>query len=370
MKRYTRPCLFATIVFGIMSCTEPAPTDFDAASDSSPDVLAKKGGKPGGGGPGDFTNWAFAATKGGSAIQLLSFDGSITSTLVGGGKTGRYSPRFSDDGSEVAYLRGNELRIVSIDGSGDRKVFEFGSTPGPWYVRFDWIPGSRKIIYQGYSDLFVVDADVGEPEALAWPSLFAAEGWLGEVSAGPDLGTSPGFQGPIVVSWGTYDPGGNESDLYVVMLRENLDGPGPPSIALDGSLMARLELPDYLPDDGGQNHPVFSPDGSRIAFVDKVFCCHGQELKVIDFDLDTWTFTSDPRLVASVDITPSLYSISYQPTWAPDGSWIAFHGNYFGNGPNLNGGLSLVQPDDNVTTVLSSKVASFHPDWNPVWVAD
>ncbi len=370
MKHYSLPCLLAMLTFAIVSCTEMSPTGPEADGQAGVGLSKHKpghGGGPGGGGDDDFTNWAFTAVKG-SDIKLLSFDGRTTSMLVGGGNTNRYSPRFTADGSEVAFLSDpNELRIVGIDGSNGRLLYQFAPGDGPHYARFDWIPETEKIIYRAYLDLAVLDTQSGQLQMLDWPSLFPGDGLPREVSAGPDLDSlTLGFQGPIVAGWLSYDTG--ESDLYVVMAIE--DGSG--TFTLDPTKLARLELPD-TPGEGAQNHPVFSPDGSKIAFQDNVSCCHGQELWVVGFDLASWSFDlmqDPPVLLASTAMTSSLNFISYQPTWAPDASWIAFTGVYEGNGPNGGGRLTRVQPDGSSTTALSSKVPSFHPDWSPVWCND
>ncbi len=369
--------LVTLCILSLFSCND---ADLTAPDLEESSFVLGKGGKPG----GDFTNWAYVGV-GNGAVVLASFDGSIRKTLSRGGgnpyrNAVRYSPHFTDDGSEVIYGLQNELRIVGVDGTNDRVVFDFSSFGyGPWYGRFDTLPGSSKIIYDGYADIAVVDFVTGDAQRLGWPS-FMPGGWcgscIGEVSAGPDLKPEEvGFQGPIALGWIQLEGSVADYDIYVVMATEDETG----NVTLDPSTIVRYALPDH-PDGGGQNHPAFSADGTRIAFLDKAYCCTGQELKVVDFNVSAWNAGDrsasllfnphDPAPIASREITPSLSLIDRQPAWSPDGSWVAYSGIFSVNNSS-QGRMVIIDPDyspgDPDPFYLSDKAPNLHPDWNPLW---
>jgi len=152
----------------------------------------------------------------------------------------------SADGREIAYTAnvpgiGNELRVMSADGTGDRVVV--GAQPSRLVGVLAFRPRSRRLAYTWWS-----------------PTSFT--GGVSEVDI--DSGASTGLFSDGNDRWGpSFSPDG--SHLY---FGENCCEAGAPGMfiaAPDGSDPQRL--PVDTPDDYNMNSSlVFSPDGSRLAF--------------------------------------------------------------------------------------------------------
>ncbi len=142
------------------------------------------------------------------------------------------SPSWSPDGQRIAFYRDGAVYVIDVDGSGEQKLFEPGST----WARLAWSPdGSRLAV--ATDGLFVVDVASGESRKLADDVHYAPPSWS------PD-GTQLAFS-----AWD--DPISSEtSRVYIV----SADGSGAPRKLTDGS-------------DPYGSDPSWSPDGTRIAFA-------------------------------------------------------------------------------------------------------
>ena len=96
-------------------------------------------------------------------------------------------------------------------------------------------------------------------------------------------------------------------------------------------------------------HPVWSPDGSKIAFIR--FTSPATS--------DVWVMNADGSGQTNLTNTPS--ASHSRPDWSPDGSKIAFTSNYDGNfeiyAMNAGGG--------NVTRLTNHAAGDAFPDWSP-----
>ncbi len=178
------------------------------------------------------------------------------------------------------------------------------------------------------------------------------------------------------------DLDGNERALVTQRLDRRLSGVGTPEWSPDGTAVLysafELDRRSYFkssiriaPIDGGSTElfvgdaygPAFSPDGSRIAFVSIADrngqncgsdeCSYNGELYVMDAD-----GSNVQRLTRNKgdDIAPS---------WAPDGSRIAFNSNR--NDPPYGGHeIYSIEPDGDCLTWLTNGTAnSVNPTWHP-----
>jgi hypothetical protein len=145
-------------------------------------------------------------------------------------------------------------------------------------------------------------------------------------------------------------------------------------VTLEASTIVVLALPDS-DTDGGQGLPEFSADGTRIAFLDRAFCCSGDELKVVDFDILAWQqgqrapellfSPTDPDPIASIEFG----GIHGQPAWSPDGLWVVYAGSF----PGVRE-LVIIDPDYTAACPdpihLPYRAGSFDPDWSRAWIND
>ncbi len=102
------------------------------------------------------------SSVGGSGIFTAKFDGSELTRIFSGNSV---SPRFSPDGTRIAFDRGTLLRIMNSDGSGQTTVFNTNANGGGIIQSLDWSPDGSRIVFSKTStganqqDLFTINAD-------------------------------------------------------------------------------------------------------------------------------------------------------------------------------------------------------------------
>lgn len=138
----------------------------------------------------DSRRLVYASHRGG-AWNLYVQDAStrVERALTTGTATSA-GPRVSPDGRLVAYQRdAREIRIVGIDGQGDRKVVEADLDVPPFLSVADvqWSPDSRWLAYanrdaRGFTNVWVVPSAGGTPRQVS----FGADANAGDVHWSPD----------------------------------------------------------------------------------------------------------------------------------------------------------------------------------------
>jgi Tol biopolymer transport system component len=232
--------------------------------------------------------------SGTSQIYSIRADGSRLGQLTRG-KAADAAPLFSPDGRRIVFFRNeSQLWVMNADGSRQRKLASSGVEPA-------WSPDSRRIVYVADSKLVVARAE-GKPRVVA-------RGGSSRPYWSPD-GRLLAFSREV----------GDRTDLAVV----RGDGRGLRTVRRNADLLGwspRGEIA-FVGKDGGavslvgangrharrllRSAPsvlVWSPDGRRLAFVDReglhVASATGRSIRRLQ-----------PKGVGS-------------PAWSPDSHWLA-----------------------------------------------
>jgi TolB protein len=104
---------------------------------------------------------------------------------------------------------------------------------------------------------------------------------------------------------------------------------------------------DQLPDS-----PVWSPDGSRLAFTGNRPGPFGSARRILVINVDG----TDLHQVSPDDADASLTTSDDSPTWSPDGTRLIF---------TRNGVLHVINADGTGLTALPNDDGASSPDWSP-----
>ena len=226
------------------------------------------------------------------------------------------------------FLAGSVLLMGSGGGCGDPSpdVWHGALTRANPQSKPIWTPDGSQIIFSSdLQGLYVLD--------VAGASLW-------KIPAKAPIGTldNPGYFSPAL------SPDGSRLAFVVFAGGTNFE------IAtsdLDGSNIHRINHHVNLSDGFTESNPVWSPDGTRIAYT------ADEHLTLMDAD------GSNVQVVVS-----SVKSLYYPPVWSPDGSWLAFVGLYQDKSANWRRILYRVRPDGSELTPLgaTASVAAWSPD--------
>jgi Tol biopolymer transport system component len=247
---------------------------------------------------------------------------SITSPAVG---TDR--PRWSRDGSHIVFTKGNQCvpdftsRIWKMNADGSNQTLVDPNWYIPWQPVFS--PHADRIAYvgvdcyDGSANISIANADGSNP---VWVT------------------------GILTYTYGLdWSPVGERLVYSELVHEQNSQYYRICSINTDGT--DRVVLTTRA--QGLNFDPVWSPDGSKIAFVS------GR-----DGNSEIYTMNSDGSNPAR--ITNSTSS-DVGPTWSPDGTRLAFMSNR--NGPY---NIYVVNADGtNTIQITQNEFNSFFPHWNP-----
>jgi Tol biopolymer transport system component len=250
-----------------------------------------------------------------------------------------FRPAWSADGTKIAFDTGGTVRLMNADGSNEidlTKEQEATSNDPAWY------PSGRQIVYHRYSsqpvagyydDLFTISFDAagnatGPPTRLTTGS--AAQPEVSPSGEKIVFTSSRGFTGE---NWGYY------WELYVI----RADAPeGPDNQPVKLTKDTRPYVTNF--------DPVWSPNGSRIAFT-KTYNDNSKDIFVINAD-----GTGVKNLTKTTTVSEEM------PAWSPDGNMIAFVSNKDGDQE-----IWKMRADGSRRTQVT-KNATYEdtdPDWQP-----
>ncbi|MFF4040574.1 hypothetical protein [Streptomyces sp. NPDC001816] len=244
-------------------------------------------------GPGRLTATDYSAGSP-ALVTLNPVSGSVTATLARGAEDGVLSP----DGSRVAYVHrqdtcipqtegcayGSDLVVAGADGSDPHVLVPgTGSGPVPYAGHPDWSPDGQRIVYETGSGL----------------------GWINADGTGSEVLTPYG-------SRGTFSPDGRSIAFLRSEYYETDDGwdVGTDVYVLD--TVTREERQVTSSHNVGDAPADWSPDGSRLVYATE------NGLRTVDVASGATTDLQGNWGIALSSLRTPVYS--------PDGSRIAFNG--------------------------------------------
>jgi Tol biopolymer transport system component len=236
------------------------------------------------------------------AIYLLSADGNEVTDLTSGlpelEGTSQGNPHWSPDGTKIAFDNDDGLYVVNVDGTGVTKVARGGfPTWSPDGSRIAFVTGSEG----GGSEIRVVNADgTGETTITDGRAQRDLPAW------------SPDGSKIAYVGWEK----GEGPQLYVV--------------TLDGN---ETRLTDLRSDGMGGYSPSWSPDGATVA--------------IEVFEDGNWNLYLAQADGSGVRNLTDLPGDENRPTWAPDGTRLAFMGSATASSEDISASFDVytIYPD-------------------------
>jgi Tol biopolymer transport system component len=215
------------------------------------------------------------------------------------------APAWSPDGTQIAFRSdrdgGPALYLTTTEGSRLKRLVS--STFDAPIGGVAWSPDGQTLVYDQHCALKTIAVDGGEPRILLEPPV-GRDVCFREPRYTPD--------GRSVVFAASLDSA--RSAIFVISVR-------------DGTT---TQLTEYVDGPASERAPVFSPDGTQLAFVSE------REGRAHIYLVDARG--KNLRRLTTYTISETA------PTWSPDGRWIAC------TGTAENGDGIMIFPADTTTT--------------------
>lgn len=264
---------------------------------------------------------AVATAIDGPSTDLYAVDpetGAVT--LIVGSAGDETQPRWSPDGSQLAYVIDGQLRVIAADGTGDHLVApQVGRGPASGRSTATapaWSPDGTRLVYPYPRPPYIVmDDDETIDQSYETTLHFVGADGSGDTPyAEPFSHASPPGMGTL------YDPAWSSQGLLAFANDDDCPdcaGSGETSSSLaDGSGYRRMEIDNDYP----FLHALdFSPDGEEVVFERRSLSS-----PEVGLTRATLADSSDPTVLEL--ITTDLGIIGSEPVWSPDGRSIAYIG--------------------------------------------
>ena len=244
-------------------------------------------------------------------------------------------PVWSPDGRTVAFTSDRQANyrsfVTGVDGAGQKQVADMGDTGVP-----AWSPGGARIAFSccegrlGY--IWVVDTE--------------RRGRRLDATAGTDWADDP-----------VWSPDGARLAFSRSMSADNALGFVDEIFLIDADGTNVTQVTHTEGDTYGTSRPVWSPDGSRIAFIRFRDLDPAPTVSNVDVELlVVGADGTDQRILADTD------GDDYNPVWSPDGTRIAFH-----HSTQSTTKILVVSADGSGQRVLARTRGE---EWGPRWSPD
>jgi|GEM_PF-4576077 len=262
---------------------------------------------------------------GGSFLEIFTMDGSGAIDASGAptsqvrlqtNTTSDFNPRFSADGTQIAFIKDNNVWKMNANGTNEVQLTGLGTPTNLDSFVGGWSPTGSKIVFQRFNpaaggnpanfEVFTINADgTGLTNVSDNPGSATVGSSDSQPSFSPD-GTRIAFQS---------NRRGNP-DIWVM----NADGSG-----------ARPLTADSLAEESA---PEFSPDGQQIAFQSDrgmIPRTTGRNLEIYRMisrdgsNLTRLTFNDYNPAGSGGETTANLSGFDLNPHWSPAGDRIVFH---------------------------------------------
>ncbi len=269
---------------------------------------------------GDFSTFTYG-------VYSVNANGTGQQQIVAPSSTLTYSPSWSPDGDQIAFVSGGVLYVVNADGTGLSQV----AAASPGIFEPAWSPDGTRIAFAKYRkgtsrlEIFVVNADgTGLKQITNNGANDASDG-------------APSWSpGGTTIAFDRYPTStGSTPKIFVV----KPDGTGLKQISSSSG--------SY------DTNPDFSPDGTRIVFQRDV----GFAAKVMVMNADG----TNVKQLASGET----------PAFSPDGTKVVYQGPYpgyqlFTMNPDGTGQTAVPNPSLLPSGTTGKSVQEVTPDWQPL----
>jgi Tol biopolymer transport system component len=256
-----------------------------------------------------------------SDICVMNLDCSGFVNLTNTGAVTESSPRWSPDGSRIAFVRtlGSfpgyyyHIFVMNADGSSEKDLMTDQSD----YTNPAWSPDGKKIAFESSSGIQSINAD--------------GSGMTPITDQSNDLGPSWSPDGTKIV-FSRYTPSSTLDDIYII----NSNGTGVEQMTDSGSTAL------------SSDYPAWSPDGNEIVY---------QSSDGSNFNI--YLMLNDGS--GQTNLTNNSIGNCYHPQWSPGGSQIVFY--------NSNGGYQIYMMNGNGTGIkaITNSAGSPNNGASPSW---